>query len=299
MTASVLARPAGAAARTTRRAAVLQVGALVLLGVLVLFALLPLDPVANDLSHRFAGPSAAHPLGTDQLGRDVLARLAVGARLSVGFTLVALVLCAGIGTVLGVLAAWCGRAVGQLFQRTIDVLVAIPAVLIGLVVVAASGGAPGVWSLLVAIVVAGWTPFARLTYQLVVRERAREYVEGAVAVGAGPLRIAFRHVLPNLARPLLSHLCLRFANVLLTVAGLSFLGLGPQPPTPEWGGRCSPTAGSSCSTPRSSSCCPRWPSSGRRCSSPHSAAGWNAGGRPVRPDSSDIASFLPHCCEYG
>lgn len=235
MTASVLARPAGAAARTTRRAAVLQVGALVLLGVLVLFALLPLDPVANDLSHRFAGPSAAHPLGTDQLGRDVLARLAVGARLSVGFTLVALALCAGIGTVLGVLAAWCGRAVGQLFQRTIDVLVAIPAVLIGLVVVATSGGAPGVWSLLVAIVVAGWTPFARLTYQLVVRERAREYVEGAVAVGAGPLRIAFRHVLPNLTRPLLSHLCLRFANVLLTVAGLSFLGLGPQPPTPEWG----------------------------------------------------------------
>ena len=180
MTASALARPAGARARVARRSTWWQAGALVLLGVLVVVALLPLDPVANDLSHRFAGPSAAHPLGTDQLGRDVLARLAVGARLSVGFTLVALALCAGIGTVLGVLAAWCGRAVGQLFQRTIDVLVAIPAVLIGLVVVAASGGAPGVWSLLVAIVVAGWTPFARLTYQLVVRERAREYVEGAV-----------------------------------------------------------------------------------------------------------------------
>lgn len=235
MTASALARPADARARVARHSTWWQAGALVLLGVLVVVALLPLDPVANDLSHRFAGPSAAHPLGTDQLGRDVLARLAVGARFSVGFTLVALALCAGIGTALGVLAAWCGRAVGQLFQRTIDVLVAIPAVLIGLVVVAASGGAPGVWSLLVAIVVAGWTPFARLTYQLVVRERAREYVEGAVAVGAGPLRIAFRHVLPNLARPLLSHLCLRFANVLLTVAGLSFLGLGPQPPTPEWG----------------------------------------------------------------
>ncbi|GAA1394330.1 ABC transporter permease [Pseudonocardia kongjuensis] len=213
----------------------LQIGAVVLLGALVLLALLPLDPTANDLGARFAGPSPEHPLGTDQLGRDMLARLAVGARISVGFTLVALALCALIGTLLGVLAGWAGRAAGQLFQRTIDVLVAVPAVLIGLVVVAASGGAPGLWTLLIAIVVAGWTPFARLTYQLVVRERNREYVEGAVAIGAGPARIAFRHVLPNLTRPLLSHLCLRFANILLTVAGLSFLGLGPQPPTPEWG----------------------------------------------------------------
>nr|WP_255426903.1 ABC transporter permease [Pseudonocardia sp. C8] len=144
-------------------------------------------------------------------------------------------ICAVTGTVLGVVAGWAGRVVGQLFQRVIDVLVAIPAVLVGLVVVAAAGGAPGLWSLLVAIVVTGWTPFARLTYQLVVRERSRDYVEGVVALGAGPGRIAFRHVLPNLTRPLLAHLCLRFANVLLTVAGLSFLGLGPQPPTPEWG----------------------------------------------------------------
>ncbi|ANY06867.1 ABC transporter permease [Pseudonocardia sp. HH130630-07] len=204
-------------------------------GALLVLALLPLDPTTNDLSQRFAGPSVEHLLGTDQLGRDLLARLAVGARTSVGFTLVALALCALIGTVLGTLAGWAGRTVAQVFQRTIDVLVAVPAVLVGLVVVAASGGAPGAGSLLVAVVVAGWTPFARLTHQLVVRERGRAYVEGAVAVGAGPGRIAFRHVLPNLTRPLLSHLCLRFANLLLTVAGLSFLGLGPQPPTPEWG----------------------------------------------------------------
>ena len=214
----------------------LQTGTvLLLLGVLVVVALLPLDPTSNDLSQRFAGPSLEHPLGTDQLGRDVLARLAVGARISVGFTLLVLAVCAVLGTTLGVLAAWSGRAAGQLFQRTIDVLVAIPPVLIGLVVVAASGGTPGLWTLLPAIVVTGWTPFARLTYQLVVRERSRDYVEGAVAIGAGPGRIAFRHVLPNLRGPLLAHLCLRFANLLLTVAGLSFLGLGPQPPTPEWG----------------------------------------------------------------
>lgn len=236
MSAGVLAGrryvAAGWSDRTRRR---LSAAGVVLLGVLVVVALLPLDPTTNDLTQRFAGPSLEHPLGTDQLGRDVLARLAVGARISVGFTVVALASCATIGTVLGVVAAWAGRAIGQLFQRTVDVLVAVPAVLVGLVVVAASGGAPGMWSLLVAVVVAGWTPFARITYQLVVHERGREYVEGAIALGAGPGRIAFRHVLPNLVRPLLAHLCLRFANVLLTVAGLSFLGLGPQPPTPEWG----------------------------------------------------------------
>ncbi|OLL80874.1 Dipeptide transport system permease protein DppC [Pseudonocardia sp. Ae168_Ps1] len=165
--------------RSARLRRPLQVGAIVLLGVLVALALLPLDPTTNDLSQRFSGPTPEHPLGTDQLGRDMLARLAVGARISVGFTVVALAVCAVTGTLLGVVAAWAGGVVGQLFQWIVDVLVAIPAVLIGLIVVAASGGAPGVWSLLVAVVVAGWTPFARLTYQLVVRERSREYVEGA------------------------------------------------------------------------------------------------------------------------
>lgn len=203
--------------------------------VLVVLAVLPLDAITTDLSERFAGPSGAHPLGTDQLGRDVLARLAAGTRLSVGFTLVALAICTAVGTLLGVLAAWAGRAVGQAFQRLIDVLVSIPAIVVGLVVVAASEGPPGLDTLLLAVVITGWTPFARLTYQLTLRERGREYVEGAVAVGAGPFRIAFRHVLPNLVRPLTAHACLRFANVLLSLAGLSFLGLGVAPPTAEWG----------------------------------------------------------------
>lgn len=201
----------------------------------VVVAVLPLDAVGTNLPDRFAGPSPQHLAGTDQLGRDVLARLVVGARLSIGFTVVALVLCAAIGTVLGLLAGWAGRVVGQAFQRLIDVLVSIPAIVVGLVVVAASDDPPGLGTLLLAVVLTGWTPFARLTFQLALRERAREYVEGAVALGAGTGRIVFRHVLPNLMRPLCAHACLRFANVLLSIAGLSFLGLGAQPPTPEWG----------------------------------------------------------------
>lgn len=209
---------------------------LVVLGVaLVVVALLPLDAVGTDLSDRFAGPSPEHLAGTDQLGRDVAARLVVGARLSLGFTVVALALCAAIGTALGLLAGWAGRTVGQAFQRLIDVLVSIPAIVVGLVVVAASEEPPGLGTLLLAVVLTGWTPFARLTFQLAVRERGRGYVDGAVALGAGTGRIVFRHVLPNLLRPLGAHACLRFANVLLSIAGLSFLGLGAQPPTPEWG----------------------------------------------------------------
>ncbi|MEK6443275.1 ABC transporter permease [Pseudonocardia sp. T1-2H] len=201
--------------------------------VLLVAALLPVDAVTTHLGERFRGPSAAHLLGTDNLGRDVLARLAVGTRLSVWFTLLAVASCALVGTVLGLLSGYAGGAVAAFVQRVVDVLVAVPTVIVGLVVVAVRE--PGLGSLLIAVLLTGWTPFARLAHQLTVRERSREYVEGAVAIGAGPVRIAVRHVLPNALRPLVAHACLRFANVLLSLAGLSFLGLGAPPPTPEWG----------------------------------------------------------------
>lgn len=200
---------------------------------LVVVAALPLDAVATDLTHRLAPPSVAHPLGTDHLGRDVLARLVVGLRTSVGLTLVATAGCAVLGTAAGLLSGYAGGAVAGLVQRVVDVLVAVPTIIVGLVVAAVRE--PGTATVLIAVLITGWTPFARLAHHLTVRERAREYVEGAVAIGAGPVRIAVRHVLPNALRPLVAHGCLRFANVLLSIAGLSFLGLGVQPPTPEWG----------------------------------------------------------------
>ncbi len=195
--------------------------------------LLPLDPVATDLTARFAAPSATHPLGTDHLGRDVLARLVDGAWISVGLTAVALAVCAVLGTAAGLLSGYAGGAAAGLVQRAVDVLAALPAIVVGLVVAAVRE--PGTGTLLLAVLVTGWSPFARLAHHLTLRERGREYIEGAVAIGAGPVRIAVRHILPNALRPLVAHACLRFANVLLSVAGLSFLGLGVQPPTPEWG----------------------------------------------------------------
>jgi peptide/nickel transport system permease protein len=202
-------------------------------GAVAIAWLLPLDAVVTDLSDRFAAPSLAHPLGTDHLGRDVLARLVDGAGISVGLTAVALAVCAVLGTAAGLLSGYAGGAAAGLVQRGVDVLAAIPAIVVGLVVAAVRE--PGTATLLLAVLVTGWSPFARLAHHLTLRERAREYVEGAVAIGAGPVRIAVRHVLPNALRPLVAHACLRFANVLLSIAGLSFLGLGVQPPTPEWG----------------------------------------------------------------
>ncbi|QYN35672.1 ABC transporter permease [Pseudonocardia sp. DSM 110487] len=195
--------------------------------------LLPLDPVATDLTDRFAAPSFAHPLGTDHLGRDVFARLADGAWISVGLTAIALAVCAVLGTAAGLLSGYGGGVAAGFVQRGVDVLAAIPTIIVGLVIAAVRE--PGTATLLLAVLVTGWSPFARLAHHLTLRERAREYVEGAVAIGAGPVRIAVRHVLPNALRPLVAHACMRFANVLLSIAGLSFLGLGVQPPTPEWG----------------------------------------------------------------
>jgi peptide/nickel transport system permease protein len=205
----------------------------VVLALAVIATVLPLDAVSTDLTDRFAAPSLVHPLGTDHLGRDVLARLADGARISVGLTAVALAVCAVLGTAAGLLSGYAGGLAAGLVQRVVDVLAAIPTIVVGLIIAAVRE--PGTGTLLLAVLVTGWAPFARLAHHLTLRERAREYVEGAVAIGAGPVRIAARHVLPNALRPLIAHACMRFANVLLSIAGLSFLGLGVQPPTPEWG----------------------------------------------------------------
>ncbi|MDQ2788717.1 MAG: D,D-dipeptide ABC transporter permease [Pseudonocardiales bacterium] len=204
-----------------------------LLLLVVVAALVPVDPTTPDLLHRFAPSSWAHPLGTDQLGRDLAARILAGARLSVGFTLVALALCAVLGTTAGLAAGYVGGSPANMLQSVVDVLVSIPTIVFGLILAAA--WQPGLPALLTAVLIAGWTPFSRLAYQLAVNEAGAGYIDSALALGAGTWWILSRHIPRNTARPLLAHACLRFANTMLTLAGLSFLGLGAQPPTPEWG----------------------------------------------------------------
>ncbi len=191
------------------------------------------EPDANELSARFAPLSVAHPLGTDHLGRDLLSRLVHGAQLSLGLSAVALVASVMLGSVVGGLASRRGGLVATALLVTVDTVGAIPTVVIALVITAAAG--PGVASLFASILVATWAPHARLAYQLTTKIAAADFVEAASAVGARPAHVLRRHIWPNAARPLLAHAVLGFPTVLLTVAGLSFLGLGAQPPRAEWG----------------------------------------------------------------
>lgn len=216
--------------RGTRRAGVAVVALAAVL--LVVAPLLVPDPHRADFAGLLAGPSPAHPLGTDQLGRDLLARLVHGARLTIGLSVFAVLLTGVVGVAVGMAAAATG-AFGRLVMRFVDVLAAIPVVLFGLLAAVALG--PGTASLLVAVTAIAWTPFARQAYLLTLAERGREYVTAAVALGASPAWVLRRHVARNLLPPLAAHACVRFAGTLLTISGLSFLGLGVQPPTAEWG----------------------------------------------------------------
>jgi peptide/nickel transport system permease protein len=220
----------GHRARSRRRSAAV-VGCLVVV-LLVPVPLLLADPARADFAGLLAGPSAAHPLGTDQLGRDLLSRALHGGRLTVGLSLLAVIATGAFGVAVGATAAVTGAS-GRLVMRLVDVLAAIPVVLFGLIAAVALG--PGTASLLVAVTAIAWTPFARQAHLLVLAEREREYVTAAVALGAGPVRVLLRHVGRNLVPPLAAHACVRFASTLLTISGLSFLGLGVQPPTAEWG----------------------------------------------------------------
>jgi peptide/nickel transport system permease protein len=193
----------------------------------------PHDPEAMALGANLRGPSWSHPFGTDSLGRDVLSRTIWGARISltIGFVSVGLAMLGGVP--LGALSAWIGGWTDRLLMRAVDVLVSFPTLLLAIVVITIFG--PGLTHAMLAIGVAQVPLYARLTRAAVMRVRVQNFVEAARASGAGEWRIVLRHVLPNCLPPLLVQSTLLFATAILSAAYLGFLGLGAQPPTPEWG----------------------------------------------------------------
>ncbi|MEX5261669.1 ABC transporter permease [Kocuria sp. CPCC 205263] len=193
----------------------------------------PYPPAAQDLTARLAPPGPAHWLGTDHLGRDTLSRLLDGGRFSLVTAAVATVLTAVIGTGIGVLSARRRGWVDELLTRTNDVLLALPEMVVALFLVAVLG--PGPLSLLLALTVTGWTPFARLARALAYDVSARGFVEAARVLGCSPSFVVLRHILPHLSGPLLGQAALRFGQFLITVGALSYLGLGVQPPQSDWG----------------------------------------------------------------
>ena len=211
---------------------------LVIVAVVVVIALAapllaPHDPNAQDVVNRLQPPSSEHLLGTDNLGRDELSRLLYGARVSL-FT--ALAVGTGIllvGMAVGTLSGMAGGLVDGLLMRVIDVLLAFPSLLLALAVAGTLG--PGLLHLALAMTTVWWVEYARLVRGLVLAVKEQPFVEAARAVGLSSLRIAVRHVIPNIASPVIVLATLQTARLLLALAALSFLGLGVSPPTAEWG----------------------------------------------------------------
>jgi peptide/nickel transport system permease protein len=191
----------------------------------------PYDQV--DVTKRLLPPSAEHWLGTDLLGRDVLSRLLVGARISLIAGIVVVAVGGAIGMLIGGIAAYAGGRAEEWMMRVTDLVMCFPPIILAMAIAAALG--IGVTNTILAMLVVWWPKFARLARSLVLVQRNQEYVEAAHVLGYGPSRILFRHIVPNSVGPLIVLLTLDVGTAILTFAGLNFLGLGVIPPTPEWG----------------------------------------------------------------
>ena len=217
------------------RAAVVGAGIMVVFVLLAVLApvLVPYNPVQGNLNDRLLPFSETHWLGTDELGRDLLSRILYGARVSLQIQIVAVVLALVIGVLLGSLSGYLGGYVDSLIMRCMDILLAFPGIFLALGIIAALG--PGLLNLMFAAGISSVPQFARIVRASILSLKEREFIEAALALGSGSNRIMFRHLLPNCLAPIIVQSTLRMATVLLTASGLSFLGLGVQPPMPEWG----------------------------------------------------------------
>ncbi len=228
-----MSRTAGA----RRRRGALVFGALLVVAVFATALLAPLlataDPARQDLDRRLEGPSAEHPLGLDELGRDIFSRMVFGARVSIGVGLSVVVLAGALGSLLGALAGFAGGRLDALLMRATDVFLAFPGILLAIALVAVLG--PALRHVVLALVVIGWVGYARLVRGQVLQIKEQEFVAAARATGLPARGILLRHVVPNVLPTLLVQASLGMAGAILAEASLSFLGLGIQPPTPSWG----------------------------------------------------------------
>jgi ABC-type dipeptide/oligopeptide/nickel transport system permease subunit len=218
----------------THRLALAGLGVITAFVALALLApwIAPNDPIRQSLPDTLQGPSARFPLGTDEFGRCVLSRMLFGARLSLLVGVLATAIGATLGISLGLLAGYHQRLDGYV-MRAMDVLLAFPGILLAIAVMAALG--PSLVNVMIAVGIRSVPSFARLTRGMVLSLKELEFVHGARALGAGHPRVILAHILPNSLSPLLVFSSMQIATAILLAAILSFLGLGVQPPTPEWG----------------------------------------------------------------
>lgn len=195
--------------------------------------IVPFDPSAQDLARRLSGPSLAHPMGLDELGRDILARVAAGARISLLVGVTVVTVSAATGTLIGAVAGYFGGWVDDLLSRIMDTLMAFPGLLLAIAIVAMLG--PSLINVLTALTLSGWVGYARLVRGQALRTRKLDYVRASRALGAGTPWLLWRHVIPAAVPTVIVQATLGMAGAIIGEAALSFLGLGVQPPTPSWG----------------------------------------------------------------
>lgn len=216
---------------------------LVVAGALIIFTFIglalaapivaPYDPAEVDARSILAPPSAEHWLGADNLGRDTLSRLIHGARWSLGLSIVAALAIVTIGMTVGLIAGYFGGLIDDILMRVVDVLLAFPSLVLALAIVGTLG--PGLRNVMIGMIAVWWVDYARIIRGITIGLRQREFITSAHCIGCSARHIIFRHLLPNVVPSVIVLATLELGGLMLAISGLSFLGLGAQPPTPEWG----------------------------------------------------------------
>lgn len=215
--------------------AMIGLGIVILVILVAVFAPLiaPYDEYAQDSSRRFLAPCLQHLFGTDNYGRDILSRVMIGSRVSLLVGVVATSIATVVGIALGAIAGYYGGRTDNLIMRFLDIFMALPNMVLAVAIAAVMN--PGIASCMIAVGVAGIPRMARTARAPVMMVRNQEYVEAAASINAGTWRIILKHVLPNAFAPIMVQITFSIAQAIITASGLSFLGMGVQPPSPEWG----------------------------------------------------------------
>jgi len=221
---------------TANKLAVVGLAIILLLILVAIFAdvIAPYSPIDGDLkTTRLLPPGAAHLTGTDDLGRDIFSRIVFGSRLTLYIIILVEVIAAPIGLVIGTAAGYAGGWVDAILMRITDIFLAFPKLILALAFVAALG--PGIGNAIIAIAITSWPPYARIARAETLTVRNSDYIKAVQIMGASPFRIVLRHVMPLCISSLIVRVTLDMAGIIIIAAGLGFLGLGAQPPLPEWG----------------------------------------------------------------
>ncbi|WP_255331306.1 nickel transporter permease [Methanocalculus taiwanensis] len=210
----------------------------VIIGIIVLCAIFapliaPFDPAEQNLRERLQTPSIQHPFGTDDLGRDIFSRVVFGSRISLSIGICVVGITALFGTILGLLSGYGGRAIDEVIMRFVDIMLAFPSIILALIIAGLLG--PGVVNVIIALSLTQWPAYTRLVRGMTLSMKEKEFVEAARALGASDTYILRKHILLNASNPIIVLATMDIAQTIIFAAALSFLGLGIQPPTPEWG----------------------------------------------------------------